>query len=143
MSLQGNEAVVNARNNSSSSSKGQQALQSVPEKQQQEQHAPQSEQHQQQSAGHQEEAQQCEPTQQAEQRQVPRLIMRTCFFDDAALAAVGAPPQRAVRCLQPLLQHVAEHGLPSCKQVGGCDEANSSQHMLTANAAAQVDRNSI
>ncbi|WIA14379.1 hypothetical protein OEZ85_002908 [Tetradesmus obliquus] len=24
---------------------------------------------------------------------------------------------RAVRCLQPLLQHVAEHGLPSCKQV--------------------------
>jgi hypothetical protein len=30
---------------------------------------------------------------------------------------VGAAPQRAVRCLQPLLQHVADQGLPSCKQV--------------------------
>uniref|UniRef100_A0A383VJH4 S-adenosyl-L-methionine-dependent methyltransferase n=1 Tax=Tetradesmus obliquus TaxID=3088 RepID=A0A383VJH4_TETOB len=115
-----NEIVVNARNSSSSSSSstGQQALHATHDKQQQEQRAAESEQQQQQQpTGNQEEPQQCEPTQQAEQRQVPRLIMRTCFFDDAALAAVGAPPQRAVRCLQPLLQHVAEHGLPSCKQV--------------------------
>jgi hypothetical protein len=106
--LQDNEAVVNARNNSSS--KGGQALQPVLDKQQQ----PPPEQAQ----ANLELQQQQQQEQQPEHRQVPRLIMRTCFFDDAALAAVGAAPQRAVRCLQPLLQHVEEQGLPSCKQVG-------------------------
>jgi hypothetical protein len=107
--VQENEVVVNARNNSSS--KGGQALQPAPEKQQ---HQP-AQQPEQQSAKLELQQQQQQP----EQRQVPRLIMRTCFFDDAALAAVGAAPQRAVRCLQPLLQHVAEQGLPFCKQVCG------------------------
>jgi hypothetical protein len=105
--LQDDQAVIKART-SSNGSNDKQDLHPAPDKQQQ--------QHEQQAA--QPEQEQHVAEQQIEQRQVPRLIMRTCFFDDAALAAVGAPPERALRCLQPLLQHVAQQGVPSCKQVG-------------------------
>lgn len=48
-------------------------------------------------------------------RTVSRLVIRTRFFDDAILVATGS--LAAHKALEPLLQHVHEHGMV-CKQVG-------------------------
>eukprot|EP00878_Enallax_costatus_P023758 GHUV01025298.1.p1 GENE.GHUV01025298.1~~GHUV01025298.1.p1 ORF type:complete len:506 (+),score=168.56 GHUV01025298.1:180-1697(+) len=52
-----------------------------------------------------------------EQRPVPRLIMRTVFFDDAILAAVGSPSERSSEAMGAVLEKCKQQGLPFCRQV--------------------------
>lgn len=59
--------------------------------------------------------------QQQQQRPIPRIIMRTVFFDGAVLAAVGTPASRSLAVVSALMQRREQQKHPPCTQVCSTD----------------------